>query len=67
MKTPRDKTEEKMAKHNRYIGVSMLTLTPDIIQQFRSREPDFPDVKNGILIWTVVVGSPAHLYVIAVH
>ena len=63
-KTSSAKTEEKRAKQNRYIGVSMLTLTPEIIQQFRSREPDFPDVNNGILIWTVVVGSPAYLYAI---
>lgn len=43
----------------RYIGVMMLTLTPSIITELKLRDPMFPDVKHGILIHRVIVGSPA--------
>ncbi|XP_054469699.1 serine protease HTRA2, mitochondrial-like [Anoplopoma fimbria] len=44
----------------RYIGVMMLTLTPNIIAELKLRDPSFPDVTHGILIHRVIMGSPAN-------
>ncbi|XP_054156939.1 serine protease HTRA2, mitochondrial-like [Oppia nitens] len=60
-KTQTAKNEEKLSKRNRFIGLTMLSLTPTLIEELRTREPDFPDVSTGILVWKVVMGSPAHL------
>jgi len=60
-KLSKGKSGEPVPKKNRYIGITMLTLTPKLIEQFHSRETDFPNVKDGVLIWRVVLGSPAHL------
>uniref|UniRef100_A0A4W3GU80 Serine protease HTRA2, mitochondrial-like n=1 Tax=Callorhinchus milii TaxID=7868 RepID=A0A4W3GU80_CALMI len=45
----------------RYIGVMMLTLTPQILTELRLRDSRFPDVTHGVLIHKVIRGSPAHL------
>ncbi|XP_062992113.1 serine protease HTRA2, mitochondrial [Elgaria multicarinata webbii] len=44
----------------RYIGVTMLTLTPSILSELKMRDPSFPDVSYGVLIHKVIIGSPAH-------
>ncbi|XP_076059231.1 serine protease HTRA2, mitochondrial-like [Oratosquilla oratoria] len=49
----------------RYLGLTMLTLTPDIILELQSRgvngRPPIPSsVTHGIIVWKVVVGSPAY-------
>ncbi|KAF7252742.1 Serine protease HTRA2, mitochondrial, partial [Varanus komodoensis] len=44
----------------RYIGVTMLTLTPSILSELKMRDPAFPDVPYGVLIHKVIIGSPAH-------
>ncbi|KAK7139948.1 hypothetical protein R3I94_012542 [Phoxinus phoxinus] len=43
----------------RYIGVTMLTLTPSIIEELKMRDASFPDVSHGVLIHRVIIGSPA--------
>ncbi|XP_016368070.1 serine protease HTRA2, mitochondrial-like [Sinocyclocheilus rhinocerous] len=43
----------------RYIGVMMLTLTPSIIEELKTRDMSFPDVSHGVLIHRVIIGSPA--------
>ncbi|XP_072435113.1 serine protease HTRA2, mitochondrial-like isoform X2 [Chiloscyllium punctatum] len=48
------------AKH-RYIGVLMLTLTPQILRELKLRDPRFPNVSYGVLIHKVITGSPAYL------
>lgn len=49
------------AVKRRYMGITMLTLTPSIILELQQRQADFPrDVDSGVLIWKVVVGSPAY-------
>ncbi|XP_078397037.1 serine protease HTRA2, mitochondrial-like [Cetorhinus maximus] len=51
-------------KH-RYIGVLMLTLTPQILSELKVRDPRFPNVSYGVLIHKVITGSPcalAHLH-----
>lgn len=45
----------------RYMGITMLSLTPDIIAELKQRGSQLPDnVQNGILVWKVILGSPAH-------
>jgi hypothetical protein len=40
-------------------GMKMLQLNRHNVQQFRSRDPKFPDVPGGILLPQVYPGSPA--------
>lgn len=45
----------------RYMGITMLTLTKDILQELRGRSQSVPNSLNhGVLVWKVIVGSPAH-------
>lgn len=45
----------------RYMGITMLTLTPEILAELKQRSHDVPNhIRNGILVWKVIVGSPAH-------
>uniref|UniRef100_A0A131Y8D9 Serine protease HTRA2, mitochondrial n=1 Tax=Ixodes ricinus TaxID=34613 RepID=A0A131Y8D9_IXORI len=44
-----------------YLGITMLTLTPSLIQELQERDPMFPNVSSGVLVWRVVLGSPANL------
>lgn len=43
-----------------YIGVSMLTLTPQILEELRRRDQSFNKVKSGVLVPQVNYASPAH-------
>ena len=46
----------------RYMGITMLTLTPQLIHELRARNHEFPvDVAYGVLVWRVVIGSPAYV------
>ncbi|CAG2111826.1 unnamed protein product [Medioppia subpectinata] len=54
-----DESAGTLSKRNRYIGISMLSLTPELIDDLKLRD-NSPNVKNGILVWKVMVGSPAH-------
>ena len=48
----------------RYMGITMLTLTDDILRELRQRSHAIPDnIKHGVLVWKVILGSPAHAYV----
>ncbi|XP_022210920.2 serine protease HTRA2, mitochondrial [Drosophila obscura] len=45
----------------RYMGITMLTLTPDILFELKSRSQNMPsNLMHGVLVWKVIVGSPAH-------
>lgn len=50
----------------RYLGITMLSLTPEIIMQMQQKHSEsssssIPDnLTHGILVWKVVVGSPAY-------
>lgn len=47
--------------NRRYMGITMLTLTPQIILELHQRHHNIPqDVTHGILVWKVILGSPAH-------
>lgn len=44
-----------------YMGITMLTLTPEIIFELQQRNHDLPkDIDGGVLVWKVIYGSPAH-------
>ena len=46
-------------KKPRYIGISMLTLTPELVEAIRLRDSFFPNVSQGVLIERVTPYSPA--------
>lgn len=44
-----------------YMGITMLTLTPEIIFELQQRNHEIPkDIDGGVLVWKVIYGSPAH-------
>ena len=53
-------THAKTVAKQRYIGVTMLTLTPEIVVEIRSKVNLPLDVNSGVYINKVCVGSPAH-------
>ncbi|KAJ8026376.1 Serine protease HTRA2, mitochondrial [Holothuria leucospilota] len=44
-----------------YIGITMLTLSPPILSDLRQRARDFPNVSHGVLVYRIVIGSPAQM------
>ncbi|XP_053669391.1 serine protease HTRA2, mitochondrial [Anopheles marshallii] len=47
--------------YRRYIGITMLTLTPEILRELQQRNHNFPPfVRGGVLVWKVIQGSPAY-------
>ncbi|XP_055316988.1 serine protease HTRA2, mitochondrial [Sitodiplosis mosellana] len=57
----RDNKKFKPPPARRYMGITMLTLTDDILTELRQRSHTVPvDVKSGVLIWKVIIGSPAY-------
>lgn len=47
----------------RYMGITMLTLTDEILRELRQRSSTVPDdIKHGVLVWKVIIGSPANMY-----
>lgn len=49
----------------RYLGLTMISLTPEIINELQMRNHFIPPgLTEGALVWKVVVGSPAHKYVL---
>ncbi|KAM7452463.1 Serine protease htra2 [Porites harrisoni] len=54
-------TRQPLAPHQRwYIGVSMLTLTPQILAELRRRDQSFNKITSGVFVPQVNHGSPAH-------
>lgn len=57
----RDNKKFKPVPSRRYMGITMLTLTDDILTELRQRSHTVSaDVNCGVLIWKVIVGSPAY-------
>ncbi|XP_072029697.1 serine protease HTRA2, mitochondrial-like [Amphiura filiformis] len=42
-----------------YIGITMLSLTPPLLRDLKSRMADFPEVSHGVLVYRMTIGSPA--------
>lgn len=46
----------------RYMGITMLSLTQDIIRELKQRGTNVPEnITHGILVWKVVQGSPSQV------
>lgn len=44
----------------KYLGMTMLTLNNEILEQLQQRGHYVPrDLKEGALVWKIVLGSPA--------
>ncbi|XP_059062978.1 serine protease HTRA2, mitochondrial-like [Achroia grisella] len=66
---PIDYVKEFLAKRKtkppqvskRYLGITMLSLSPNILMELRMRNPEMPtDIDHGILVSKVIIGSPAY-------
>uniref|UniRef100_A0A1L8DTK2 Serine protease HTRA2, mitochondrial n=1 Tax=Nyssomyia neivai TaxID=330878 RepID=A0A1L8DTK2_9DIPT len=45
----------------RYMGITMITITHDILLELRHRSHPVPShITSGVLVWKVILGSPAH-------
>ncbi|XP_067298773.1 serine protease HTRA3a isoform X2 [Pseudorasbora parva] len=53
------KTASDIKGPKRFIGIKMVTLTENIVQELKWHNPDFPDIGRGILVHEVVPDSPA--------
>ncbi|XP_011871993.1 PREDICTED: serine protease HTRA2, mitochondrial-like isoform X2 [Vollenhovia emeryi] len=47
------------ALKRRYMGITMQTLTPEILNEMQQSN-EYVNVRHGVLIWRVVIGSPAY-------
>ncbi len=60
-KVKKGRTSDSTTKR-RYMGITMLSLTDNIIRELKQRGSNLPEnVTHGILVWKVVQGSPAHV------
>jgi len=50
-----------------YIGITMVSLNPDIAAELKMINTSFPDVDHGVLVYRVVIGSPAYKLVFVFH
>lgn len=49
-------------RKSRYMGVTMLSLTPNLLFELQQRLEGVPQsIRHGVLICKVIVGSPAHI------
>ncbi|KAK0149496.1 Serine protease HTRA1A [Merluccius polli] len=49
----------RAAAKKKYIGVRMMTLTPGLAKELKSRHLDFPDVTSGAYVMEVIAKTPA--------
>jgi len=42
-----------------YIGITMVSLNPDIAAELKMINTNFPNVEQGVLVYRVISGSPA--------
>uniref|UniRef100_UPI0037E92991 serine protease HTRA1A-like n=1 Tax=Semicossyphus pulcher TaxID=241346 RepID=UPI0037E92991 len=47
------------AAKKKYIGVRMMTLTPALAKELKTRHPDFPDITSGAYVMEVIAKTPA--------
>ncbi len=61
-KETRSKGLSSMPTVKRYMGITMLTLTDEILRELRQRSSTVPEeIKRGVLVWKVIIGSPANM------
>ncbi|KAG7512490.1 serine protease HTRA1A-like [Solea senegalensis] len=49
----------RAAAKKKYIGVRMMTLTPTLAKELKTRHRDFPDVTSGAYVMEVIAKTPA--------
>uniref|UniRef100_A0A673CL33 HtrA serine peptidase 1a n=1 Tax=Sphaeramia orbicularis TaxID=375764 RepID=A0A673CL33_9TELE len=49
----------RTAAKNKYIGVRMMTLTPALAKELKTRHRDFPDITSGAYVMEVIAKTPA--------
>lgn len=55
-------TQTKTQPVRRYMGITMITLTKDILTELRQRSHTVSlDINNGVLVWKVIIDSPAYM------
>lgn len=53
--------QTEMYPVRQYIGITMLTLTDDLLHELKARSRTVPaEVQHGVLVWKVIINSPAH-------
>ena len=60
-KVKKGKSSVDNTPKRRYMGITMLSLTHEIIAELKQRGSQIPDaIQNGILVWKVILNSPSH-------
>ncbi|XP_062256400.1 serine protease HTRA1A [Platichthys flesus] len=49
----------RAAAKKKYIGVRMMTLTPSLAKELKTRHRDFPDITSGAYVMEVIAKTPA--------
>ncbi|XP_031195191.1 serine protease HTRA4 [Mastomys coucha] len=49
----------KAPLQKKYLGLRMLPLTLNLLQEMKRQDPDFPDVSSGVFVYEVIQGSAA--------
>ncbi|XP_045391796.1 serine protease HTRA4 [Lemur catta] len=68
---PSDRIRQFLAEHHerqlkgkalsqkKYLGLRMLPLTMNLLQEMKRQDPDFPDVSSGVFVYEVIQGTAA--------
>ncbi|GIZ03509.1 serine protease HTRA2, mitochondrial [Caerostris extrusa] len=59
-RTEKQKCSTNTNRKQKYLGITMLTLTPIVIRELQERNPEFPNVDHGVLVWRVMYNSPSY-------
>uniref|UniRef100_A0A8C6W8W0 HtrA serine peptidase 4 n=1 Tax=Nannospalax galili TaxID=1026970 RepID=A0A8C6W8W0_NANGA len=49
----------KAPSQKKYLGLRMLPLTLNLLQEMKRQDPDFPDVSSGVFVYEVIEGTAA--------
>ncbi|XP_066093348.1 serine protease HTRA4 [Saccopteryx bilineata] len=49
----------KTLSQKKYLGLRMLPLTMNLLQEMKRQDPDFPDVRSGVFVYEVIQGTAA--------
>ncbi|XP_072619578.1 serine protease HTRA4 [Vulpes vulpes] len=49
----------KALSQKKYLGLRMLPLTMNLLQEMKRQDPDFPDVSSGVFVYEVIQGTAA--------
>ncbi|XP_007516786.1 serine protease HTRA4 isoform X1 [Erinaceus europaeus] len=49
----------KTLTQKKYLGLRMLSLTMNLLQEMKRQDPDFPDVSSGVFVYEVIQGTAA--------